>query len=74
VNVIDGGEISLADTQDTVFSAVGKHISVGLDVPQATELIHALRREGYDLPEDIITEAACVEAICGLLEEKGVAR
>ena len=29
--------------------------SIGLGVPQAAELAHALRAEGYDLPEDLYT-------------------
>ena len=43
--------------------------SVGLDVPQVTELIYELRKEGIDLPQDILTEDECCEALKKLLSE-----
>ena len=45
-------------------------LSVGLDVPQATELIYLLRREGVVLPGECITAECCVEMLTKLLEEK----
>ena len=43
--------------------------SVGLDVPQVTELIYELRKEGVDLPQDILTEDECYEALKALLAD-----
>ena len=42
--------------------------SVGLDVPQATELVYELKRAGWDLPDEIITEQECVDAIASYLK------
>jgi energy-coupling factor transport system ATP-binding protein len=63
VVVMDGGKIILDATPEEVFSHVEQLKSVGLDVPQATELCHELRAGGVDLPNNIITEETCVEAI-----------
>ncbi|MDR2931638.1 MAG: energy-coupling factor transporter ATPase [Oscillospiraceae bacterium] len=68
VVVMDDGKIIFDDTPGKVFSHVEALQSVGLDVPQATELVHALRRQGFDLPEDIISEDQCVAALSALLE------
>ncbi|MBQ2791734.1 MAG: energy-coupling factor transporter ATPase, partial [Oscillospiraceae bacterium] len=68
VVVVDGGRIILEGTPRQVFSHVQEMKAVGLDVPQVTELIWQLREAGYDLPDDIIFEDECVEAIEKLLE------
>lgn len=70
VVVMNDGEILLDDTPRRVFSHVEQLKSVGLDVPQATELCWQLRKNGFDLPDDILTEDECVEAISALLEAK----
>lgn len=73
VVVMDGGEIILDGPPREVFSHVQTLKGVGLDVPQATELIFGLRQAGYDLPGDIITEQDCIAAIEALLQREGVA-
>lgn len=68
VVVIDGGSVLLDGTPREVFSNVALLKSVGLDVPQATELADELRKAGVRLPEGILTAEECVEAISKLLE------
>ncbi len=63
VVVMDKGRVVLDDTPRKVFSHVEQVKDIGLDVPQVTELAWELRRAGYDVPDDIITEEECVEAI-----------
>ncbi len=70
VVVMNDGEVLLDDTPRRVFSHVEQLKSVGLDVPQAIELCWQLRQNGFDLPDDILTEDECVEAISALLEAK----
>lgn len=72
VVVMDNGKIILDDVPKKVFSHVDLLKSVGLDVPQATEIVYELRKAGYNLPDDIIDEQECIEAIDRLLREKGV--
>lgn len=68
VVVMDDGKLIFDDVPRKVFSHVEKLKEVGLDVPQATELCHELRAAGFDLPEDILTEEECAEAVSALLE------
>lgn len=63
VVVIDEGKLLLDGTPREVFSHVDKLKSVGLDVPQPTELIHKLRLAGINLPDDILSEDECVAAL-----------
>ncbi len=70
VVVMDKGNIILDDTPRAVFSHVEQVKEIGLDVPQATELAWELRKAGYDVPQDIITEDECAEAIKRLFERE----
>ena len=63
VIVMDKGEVVLDDIPSKVFSQVEKLKEIGLDVPQVTELAWELRKAGYDISPEIITEEECVEAI-----------
>lgn len=68
--VMERGQIILEGLPAQVFSQVELLVSVGLDVPQVTQLLHELRRAGYDVREDIITEDDCVAEIERLLGER----
>ena len=68
VVVIDGGQVVLDDTPVKVFSQVERMKSLGLDVPQVTELVWELRQAGCDIPAEIITEADCLAALETLLQ------
>jgi energy-coupling factor transport system ATP-binding protein len=67
VVVVDSGKILRDGTPKEVFSEVELLKSVGLDVPQVTELVYELRKEGIDLPQDILTEDECYQALKKLL-------
>ena len=67
VVVMDDGKVLLDDSPKAVFSHVALLKKVGLDVPQATEIVFELRRSGIELPKDIITDEECVEALSRLL-------
>lgn len=67
VVVIDNGRIVMDDNPKKVFSQVETLCSLGLDVPQVTELTHELIKEGVFLPPDIIDENECYEALLKLL-------
>lgn len=68
VIVMDKGKILMDDTPKMIFSRVEELKEVGLDVPQVTELVYELRKEGIDIPADIIYEDECVEAIMKLVK------
>lgn len=68
VIVMDGGRIAMDGTPKEVFRNVDRMKKLGLDVPQATELAYRLRKKGFKLPEDILDENECAEAILKVLE------
>lgn len=66
--VVDHGEVIMEGKPSEVFSHVEKLKEIGLDVPQVTELCYNLRKEGIDIPDDIITEEECIQALEKLLQ------
>ena len=68
VVVVDGGKLLMDGTPREVFRQVERLKGVGLDVPQVTELMHALREAGVAVREDIITEEECAAELARLLE------
>lgn len=64
VYVIDDGEMVMQGTPKEIFSQVEELQKYGLDVPQVTEVSYLLRKEGIDLPADILTVEEMVGAIC----------
>lgn len=69
---MDSGKIILDDTPKKVFSNVRELKTVGLDVPQTSELIYEFLKEGYNLPKDVLTEDECIKAITTLFRRKGI--
>ena len=55
VIVMDDGKIIADSTPKVVFNDVERLKSVGLDVPQTTELLHALKQSGFDITTDVIS-------------------
>ena len=64
--VMDNAELKFYDTPKAVFKHRDELLSYGLDVPEITEIVHALREAGFDLPEDISTIDEATAAIAGL--------
>lgn len=68
VVIVDDGKVILDSTPREVFSNVDSIKERGLDVPQVTELCHELKKEGFDLPDCVLTEEECVAALEKLLK------
>lgn len=71
VIVMDKGTVVLDDTPRAVFSHVDKIKKIGLDVPQVTELAWELKKAGFDISSEIITEQECVEELLGIFNGTG---
>lgn len=69
VVVVDEGEIVMDNTPKKVFSQVATMKNLGLDVPQVTQLAFELKKNGFDISTEIITEDECVEALSELLRQ-----
>ena len=68
VVVIDSGKVIIDDTPRNVFKNVDMIRSIGLDVPQATLLAHELRKNGFDVRDDVLTVDECTEEIFRLCQ------
>ena len=67
VVVINDGRLFMDSSPREVFSRIDEIASVGLEAPQVTELLHKLRKMGYDLPNDCIDADECVEILSDFL-------
>ena len=63
VAIMDKGYLVMLGTPREVFSNVEKVKSLGLDVPQVTELVHELNRIGFALPQDVLTVDEAFECL-----------
>lgn len=70
VLVMHEGCVVMQGTPKEVFSRVDEVKALRLDVPQATDLCLQLRKEGLELPEDILTDEECAAALYRLLAGK----
>ncbi len=61
--IMEEGQIIMEGTPKEIFSQVEKLKSMGLDVPQVTELAYKLRKEGIDIPADILTVEELVSVL-----------
>ncbi len=72
--VLSEGKLFMHGNCDEVFSNADALSEIGLDIPQITRLTHMLRERGLELPKNIYTVSAAVEAIKKLYKEGVVLR
>ncbi|MEG1243808.1 MAG: energy-coupling factor transporter ATPase, partial [Oscillospiraceae bacterium] len=68
VVVMDKAKVIMDGTPKQVFAKIDLLRSVGLDVPQVTELSQQLKKLGVNMPKDILKTEECVQAILKALE------
>ena len=68
--VFSHGRMVMDGTAKEVFSRAEELVEIGLDVPHATELALALKKQGLPMPDGIYTHEQLLQAV---LELKGVA-
>lgn len=69
VLVMNDGVIIADGTPKQIFADVKMLKSVGLDVPQTTELLYALNQNGITVPTDVLSVEETASAIARYLEE-----
>ena len=72
VILIDRGKIFADTTPRKMFSDVERIRAAGLEVPQITALMHILKQNGLEVPEDVITVEEGIEILSALLQTGGV--
>lgn len=63
VIVLNNGKIIMDDIPQKVFSKVGDLKAVSLSAPQVTELFDILRKNGMDLPSDVLHTMEAADAL-----------
>ncbi len=64
VVVMEQGRIVMQGTPAEIFSQVDRLKTMGLDVPAAAEVAGCLRKQGLELPTNIISDEQLVVALC----------
>ncbi|MGN0469976.1 MAG: energy-coupling factor transporter ATPase, partial [Acutalibacteraceae bacterium] len=72
VIVMDSGKVLIEGTPRDVFSQVELLKKHRLDVPQATELIYKLRGCGFEVPDCVLNEEECVQALLKIMKTNSV--
>lgn len=69
VVVMHEGKIIADGTPRKVFSDVDRMYSAELSVPETTQLLYELNKEGFDLPLDALSIDECAQVLCEFLAE-----
>lgn len=64
--VMDNGRIAMQGTPKEIFSRVEELKALHLDVPQVTLLAHELKKQGFDLPDGILTVKELKECLLAM--------
>ena len=70
--VLDKGKVLYDDIPARVFSHVEELESIGLAAPQVTYVMRALRRMGWDVSQDVTTQAEAADGILEVLRKAGM--
>ncbi len=70
--VLDKGKVLYDDIPAKVFSHVEELESIGLAAPQVTYVMRALRGKGWDVSQDVTTQAEAADEILEVLRKAGV--
>lgn len=70
VIVMNDGNAVMDGTPKEIFSKVDVLKRIGLDVPQPTELLYMLEKDGYRVPKGIMTVNDAADAIEKLIKER----
>ena len=65
IAVLDQGALFMADTPEQVFSHSEALLKMGLNLPQATQLVRALRARGIDIARDYFRMDELAQALIG---------
>ena len=70
--VLDKGKVLYDDIPARVFSHVEELESIGLAAPQVTYVMRALRGKGWDVSQDVTTQAEAADEILEVLRKAGI--
>lgn len=71
VAVMNNGELVMCDTVENVFLKSEQISTMGLDIPQITELFNTLAQDINGLPQPVLTVESAVEVLDNLINQTG---
>ncbi|HOM02975.1 MAG TPA: energy-coupling factor transporter ATPase [Acetivibrio sp.] len=71
VLVIDEGEIVMDGKPHEIFSKVEEIKALGLDVPQVAELFHELKKDGYNVPDNVLSVEEAAQCLVDMITKAG---
>ena len=71
VVVMSDAHVIMHGPCNEVFSEVEKLSDIGLDIPQITHLMKLLKKAGINVPQNVYTVDAAIDAVKALFESKG---
>ena len=71
VIVMSNARVIMHGACNEVFSKVEKLSGIGLDIPQITHLMDLLSQAGINVPQNVYTVDAALDAVKALFEQKG---
>lgn len=74
VIVMNGGSVALCGTVEEVYKEVDTLLSIGLNVPQITEIFIKLKEKGLSVRTDIYSMTGAEKELMHLLRERGVVK
>jgi len=69
--VMNKGKLFCYDDTPAVFRRTEELCGMGLRIPQIADVMHVLRKKGYDLPQDIYTVEQAKDAVLALMRKGG---
>ncbi len=67
VIIFDGGEIKLDGTPKQVFAESDKVKALGLDIPQSTQLVEMMKKDGFSCDDVILDAGECADYLENML-------
>lgn len=71
IMVLNKGRLEMFDTPKNIFAQVEKLENMGLRVPQVTKIMMELKKNGYDVPDGILTVEQAFTELVSLLKKEG---
>lgn len=70
--VMNKGQIEMDGNKDYIFSNVEKLENIGLSVPTVSKVFIELKKQGYDIPDNVYTVERAKEVIRSLMKRSGI--
>ena len=68
IMVMHKGKLAMCDVPSEIFKREEELEKIGLDIPQVTKILNAVRKRGYEVPDDVFEISAAADILADLLK------